>query len=321
MDSLRNTYRNLPPITVLRTFEAAYRWQGFSAAAKELCITHSAVSQQIRILEERVGEPLFYRSGNAMLPTERGKLLVLEVRRNLDGLASMFDPAPQGQAAERPVLEFEVMAPIAQHWLLPRLGKFRQLHPEIVLDVRTTPDLVATDGSGTADISLRYGDGQWRGLEKLKVADETVFPVCSPEFVQRHPDISLENFKSLPLLLHSLISWRHWFEEANIPADHPTHSLVFNDVSQVIGAALLGEGIAMGRALLVQDYLRNGRLVQLFDIPAKGTYSYYLTWRAGSNREPLTEKLRHWVIEEFRESTMNGIDTNRSAQRASAAHG
>ncbi len=302
MKNLQTLYRNLPPIAVLRTFEAAYRWQGFTAAAKELCVTHSAVSQQIRILEERVGHTLFYRSGNAMLPTEQGKRLAQDVRRALEGLAMIFDTPSPADAAESHILSFEVMAPIAQHWLLPRLHSFRELHPEIILDVRTTPDLVSVDSAEPADLALRYGDGHWRGVEKLKVADETVFPVCSPEFLKKHPGITLENFRALPLLLHSVISWQHWFEEAGISTDPPPRSLVFNDVSHVIGAALIGEGIAMARALLVEDYLKDGRLVKVFDIPAKGTYSYYLAWQNGSPREHLIDRLRRWIVQELGQS-------------------
>lgn len=299
MKNLQSTYRNLPPIAVLRTFEAAYRWQGFTAAARELCVTHSAVSQQIRILEERVGYPLFYRSGNAMLPTEHGKRLAQDVRRALEGLATIFDTTPLAQAPERPVVSLEVMAPIAQHWLLPRLHGFRTLHPDIVLDVRTTPDLVSVESCEPADLALRYGDGQWRGLEKLRVAEETVFPVCSPEFLCRHPDITLENFRALPLLLHSVISWQHWFEEAGISAAQPANGLIFNDVSHVISAALIGEGIAMARALLVEDYLNDGRLVKVFDIPARGTYCYWLAWQSGSARDALVDKLRRWIVDEL----------------------
>jgi LysR family glycine cleavage system transcriptional activator len=318
MKNLQSMYRNLPPIAVLRTFEAAYRWQGFTAAARELCVTHSAVSQQIRILEERVGHPLFYRSGNAMLPTEHGKRLAQDVKRALEGLASIFDTTSVSDPPERPFLSLEVMTPIAQHWLLPRLHRFRELNPELVLDIRTTPDLVCVESAEPADLALRYGDGHWRGVEKLKIADETVFPVCSPDFLKKHPNITLENFKTLPLLLHSVISWQHWFEQAGLPGDHPTHYLVFSDVSNTIGAALIGEGIAMARGRLVEDYLQDGRLVKVFDIPARGTYSYYLAWQSGSPREELVEKLRSWLVEEFRLSTAAATSFQRAGERALA---
>jgi LysR family transcriptional regulator, glycine cleavage system transcriptional activator len=294
-------YRKLPPISVLRTFEAAARLQGFSAAAKELCITHSAVSQQIRALEERVGQPLFYRSAHAMLLTEAGKRLSAEVRLALDGLEGIFNPEPAEPAPARNMLALEVMAPIATHWLIPRLQCFRQAHADIVLNIRTTPDLVPLEDDSEVDLSVRYGDGNWRG-EKLKLGDEAVFPVCSPEFLQAHGEITLENLKSLPLLRHSVISWRHWFEQAGLAHTGTENALAFNDVSHTMGAALLGQGIALARSLLVQDYLRQGRLVRLFDIAAPGTYSYYLSWRANSPRAELIALFREWIVDQFQQA-------------------
>ncbi|MDB5797634.1 MAG: gcvA [Paucimonas sp.] len=292
-------YRKLPPISVLRTFEAAARLQGFSAAAKELCITHSAVSQQIRALEERVGHALFYRSAHAMLLTEAGKRLSAEVRVALNGLEGIFNGGAAPLEEEQNVLTLEVMAPIATHWLIPRLQCFRQSNPGIFLDIKTTPDLVPLEDDAEVDLSLRYGDGNWRGVEKIKLSDETVFPVCSPAFRAAHPEITLENLKALPLLRHSLISWRHWFERAGLSKSGPDNGLAFNDVTHTMTAALMGQGIALARSLLVQEHLRHGRLVRLFDIDVVGTYSYYLTWHAQNAREPMMEVFRAWLIDQF----------------------
>jgi LysR family transcriptional regulator, glycine cleavage system transcriptional activator len=292
-------FRKLPPISVLRTFEAAARLQGFSAAAKELCITHSAVSQQIRSLEERVGKPLFYRSGHSMLLTDCGKRLAEDVRKTLQGLEGIFGAESPAPMASENVLTLEVMAPIAQQWLIPRLPQFGAAWPDIVLNVRTTPDLMPLEDWEGIDVGLRYGDGEWRGMEKIKLSDEVVFPVCSPAFLQRHGPITLENLKSLPLLRHSLISWRHWFEVAGLPLESPPNCFAFNEVTHTVAAALVGQGIALGRSLLVRDYLEEGRLVRLFDIEARGTYSYYLVWRPGSAGEALIPAFREWIVEQF----------------------
>jgi LysR family glycine cleavage system transcriptional activator len=292
-------YRKLPPISMLRTFEAAARRQGFSAAAKELCITHSAVSQQIRSLEERVGHPLFYRSGHAMLLTELGRRLADEVRATLNGLEVIFTSDMLPVAPPQNVLTLEVMAPIAQNWLIPRIACFQARHPEIVLNIRTTPDLIALEDDECVDMSVRYGDGEWPRVEKIKLADEVVFPVCSPMFLQEHPHITLANLKSLPLLRHSLISWRHWFERAGLPLEGPHNALAFNEVTHTMAAALLGQGIALARSLLVRDHLRERRLVRLFDIEAPGTFSYYLTWHAKNANETMMAAFRDWIVSEF----------------------
>jgi LysR family glycine cleavage system transcriptional activator len=288
-------YRKLPPVSMLRTFEAAARLRGFSAAAKELFITHSAVSQQIKALEKQVGYPLFQRAGNEMLLTEPGKRLADRVRLILEGMENVFPGDPASDALQEKVLTVEVMAPIAEKWLIPRLKAFNQLHPDIVLNIRTTPDLVALDDE-SVNVGLRYGDGNWRGVEKIKLRDEEVFPVCSPEFLEAHPGISLQNLTRMPLLRHSLISWRHWFEKAGLPLESPGNALTFNDVTHTIHAALVGQGIVLARSLLVKDHLQAGRLVRLFDIPVPGTYSYYLVWRQNEAKEPVMALFRNWVI-------------------------
>jgi LysR family glycine cleavage system transcriptional activator len=313
-------YRKLPPISMLRTFEAAARRQGFSAAAKELCITHSAVSQQIRALEERVGHPLFYRSGHAMLLTEMGSRLAEEVRATLNGLEVIFTSDMLPVAAPQNVLTLEVMAPIAQNWLIPRIACFQARHPDIVLNIRTTPDLMALEDDECVDMSVRYGDGAWPRVEKIKLADEVVFPVCSPMFLQEHPDITLANLKSLPLLRHSLISWRHWFERAGLPLEGPHNALTFNEVTHTMAAALLGQGIALARSLLVRDHLREGRLVRLFDIEARGTYSYYLTWHPKTSNEPMVAAFRDWIVSEFhRPDELDSAELERQQTRPSGA--
>ncbi|RJG02831.1 LysR substrate-binding domain-containing protein [Noviherbaspirillum sedimenti] len=290
-------FRKLPPISMLRAFEAAARLSGFSAAAQELFITHSAVSQQIRALEKRVGYPLFYRSGNAMLLTEAGRNLAGKVREILDALEDMFPDDP-GQEDAAHILTLEVTAPIAENWLIPHLTKFKQMHPDIVLHIRTTPDLGILDDD-TVDMGLRYGDGNWRGVEKIKLLDEEVFPVCSPAFLQAHPGISLHNLKQHALLRHSVISWRDWFKKAGLPPGEPANSLAFNDLTHTIQAALAGQGIALARSLLVQEHLRSQRLVRLFDISARGAFSYYLVWHRNDLKEASMALFRAWVISEL----------------------
>jgi LysR family glycine cleavage system transcriptional activator len=291
-------YRKLPPISLLRTFEAAARCCGFSTAAKELYVTHSAVSQQIRTLERQVGYSLFYRSGNAMLLTEPGKRLLEQVRQILLQMESVFPCEPTRDATEDKTLIIEVMAPIAEKWLIPRLKRFHELNPDILLNIRIAPDLVALD-DGIADVYLRYGDGNWPGIEKIKLCDEQVFPACSPAFIAEHPEISLDNLKQHPLLRHSLIPWGHWFEKAGLSAADPENALTFNDVAHAINAALTGQGIVLARHLLVREHLRNGGLVKLFDIAAPGTYSYYLGWKSNQAREGLVARFRKWVISEL----------------------
>jgi len=295
----RNMYKKLPPISTLRTFEAAARLEGFSAAGKELCITHSAVSQQIRSLEERIGHRLFYRAGHAMLLTPVGMRLAEQVRNTLNGLENIFTSDLRPPAETCSVLTIEVMAPIAQNWLIPRIAGFQSKFPRIVLNIHTTPDLVPLEDDAGVDLSVRYGDGKWGNVEKIKLADESVFPVCSLAFLKSHPDITLQNLKSMPLLRHSVISWGHWFKRAGLPPEGPENAHAFNEVTHTMEAALLGQGIALARSLLVGDHLREGRLIRLFDIEVPGTFSYYLVWHRKQANEAMVATFREWIVNEF----------------------
>jgi LysR family glycine cleavage system transcriptional activator len=288
-------YRELPPISMLRAFEAAARLRGFSAASKELAIKNSEVSKQIRALERRVGYPLFYRSANEMLLTERGKRLADQIVVILDGMALAFPAETKSHPSSDKTLILEVMAPIAENWLLPRLKEFSKLHPDIVLKITTIPDL-ASLYDDSANLSMRYGDGNWRGVEKVKLRDELVFPACSSDFLERHPDVSLQNMMNLPLLRHALISWRHWCEKAGLAVETPGNTVTFNDVAHGIHAALAGQGIVLARYLMVKDHLESGRLVRLFDIAVPGTYSYYLVWRPNKVKEAAMAAFTNWVV-------------------------
>jgi LysR family glycine cleavage system transcriptional activator len=288
-------YRGLPPISTLCAFEAAARLRGFSAASKELCVTHSAVSQQIRSLEKRVGYTLFYRSGNEMRLTEQGKRLADKILAILESMAIAFPADSKSQLCCDKSLSLEVMAPIAENWLLPRLKEFNQIHPDIVLNINTIPDLSSLYDD-KANLSMRYGDGNWVGVEKVKLSDELVFPACSPDFLDAHPDVSLQNLTRLPLLRHALISWRHWCEKAGLPVESPGNSVTFNDVTHGIHAALAGQGIVLARYLMVKDHLEAGRLIRLFDITVPGTYSYYLVWRPNKFKDAAMGAFRNWVV-------------------------
>jgi LysR family glycine cleavage system transcriptional activator len=288
-------YRGLPPISTLRAFEAAARLRGFSAASKELSVTHSAVSQQIRALEELVGYTLFYRSGNEMLLTEQGKRLADRTTIILNDMSLAFPKESKSQSFCDKTLTLEVMAPIAENWLLPRLKEFNELNPDIILNITTIPDL-ASSYDATANLSMRYGDGNWPGVEKIKLREEIVFPACSPAFLQVHPDVSLQNLTKFPLLRHALISWDHWCVKAGLPMQSLGNTLTFNDVTHGIHAAMAGQGIVLARHLIVKDHLDAGRLVRLFDVAVPGTYSYYLVWRPNKAKDAAIAAFKDWAI-------------------------
>ncbi len=124
------------------------------------------------------------------------------------------------------------------------------------------------------DIALVYGTGDVTGMISEKIKDEEVFPVCSPAFLARHPDFSLQRMNEVPLLLHSRVTWNLWLEKASLPIVYPRQSILLDDIALTLRGAQR-QGIAMARSMLVEDYLRRGELVRLFDLSVSGVFSYY----------------------------------------------
>lgn len=289
------TYRSLPSLQTLRCFEAAARHGSFTVAADELCITHSAVSHQIRSLEESIGQPLFERQGNRMALTNVGRSLAAETRRALDYLTQAYAVANVSAMAKADTLNLAAQIGIAEHWLLPRLTSFKECLGDIGLRLSSLPDLSEVC-SDEVDVALVYGVGDVTGMIVEKVADEEVFPVCSPDFLKRNPDLTKERMNEVPLLLHSRVTWNLWLEKAGLPIAYPRHPFIFDDIALTIRGALAGQGIAVARALLVRDYLARGELVRPFDLAVPGIFSYYIAWRSDVVRERFAV-IREWVFD------------------------
>ncbi|MBS7541718.1 LysR substrate-binding domain-containing protein [Ancylobacter oerskovii] len=277
-------YRSLPTLQALRCFEAAGRLGSFSLAAEEMCITHSAISHQIRGLEEAIGQPLFLRQGNRMALTEVGRTLLAETRRALDYLSHAYAVAHEAAIPRPAVLNLAVQIGLMEHWLMPRLSELARRLDGVALRIRSLPDL-SEACADDVDVALVYGTGEVPGMISEKIAEEEVFPVCSPGFLERHPAISLERMHEAPLLLHSRVTWNLWLERAGLPIVYPQQSIMLDDVALTVRGALAGQGIAMARSLLVRDYLADGSLVRLFELSVPGIFSYHLACRSREIRE------------------------------------
>jgi LysR family glycine cleavage system transcriptional activator len=289
-------FRNLPSLQALRCFEAAARLGSFALAADELCITQSAISHQIRSLEEGAGQPLFQRTGNRITLTLAGRVLAAETRRALDYLSRAYGVVDAGQEGSK-TLTLAVQFAITEHWLVPRLSELRKALPETALRIVSLVDLVETPPE-TADAAILYGMGDVPGMIVERIADEQVFPVCSPDFLARHPDLSIERMADLPLLLHSHATWSLWLEKAGLPIRYPKDSIFFDDVALTIRSALAGQGIAMARSHLVQRYLSTGRLIRLFDLAVPGIFSYFLAWGSEATKTK-HHVFRRWLLDTF----------------------
>lgn len=283
----------LPPFIALRALEAAARHRSYSRAADELAVTHGAVSQQIRRLEDAFGARLFVRRGNLMEPTAAALKLAGRVAEAVATLAEGV--ADLTSEAARAPLMFSTVPAFAARWLAPRLGRLPAGVGELQLRVEERMADLVSDG---VDAGLRHGVGPWPGLVSTPLFPETLFPVCSPEFLTRHPIARPEDLRHVPLLRHTIWRWSLWFQVMRIEAPEQAGSLIFDDSALLVEAAAQGLGVALARNGLVDQDLASGRLVRPVEGEVGARGGYHFVWREDSPKLPRILGLRDWLLQE-----------------------
>jgi LysR family glycine cleavage system transcriptional activator len=289
--------RRLPPLNALRAFEAAARLLSFTRAGQELHVTQAAISHQVKALERWLGLALFRRRGRAVVLTENGQNYLAEVREGLDRLAAATDRLTRRQDAG--VLTVATLASFAAAWLMPRLGRFRALHPDI--DVRVAAsDEVVDFARDDVDLAIRYGNGHWPGLEVLPLMTEDVFPVCSPALlIGAHPLRRPEDLRHHTLLHDDMReTWRLWLLAAGVDGVDPHRGPGYNLSTLVIDAAADGQGVALARSALLRDHLSTGRLVRPFELALPAEFAYYLVHPPRAIEHPKVRAFRDWALVE-----------------------
>lgn len=286
----------LPPMSAVRVFEAAARHQSFTRAAEELGMTQAAVSYQIKILEDRVGAPLFIRLPRQVTLTAKGKKLAPAVTEAFEALRNAFVDVEEVVQSS---LSITTLSTFASNWLVPRLGRFRQLHPNIAVQISVSTEMVEFAQS-EFDIGIRSGTGDWPGLETHCLFPNQFIPVCSPELLQGVELREPLDILKLPLISPSDPWWQDWFAAAGVKnADlsrHPDNSL---GVQQFEGmAAIAGQGVALINPFFFPDDLASGRLVKPFDLLATTDRSYWLVYPKARRRSAKVEAFRDWVLSE-----------------------
>lgn len=284
----------LPPFSTLTALEAAARHRSYSRAAQELFVTHGAVSQQIRKLEDELGVRLFVRRGNSMEPTATGAALAQSVGDSLAGLRRGVEAARN--AACGPIV-ISTGAAFATRWLVTRLARVSAEADEPDLTVRVE-DRVADLTSDGVDIALRFGLGPWPGLSSTTLINERLFPVCSPAFLQRHPVARPEDLLGVPLLRHTHLPWRIWFTAQGLGEPELPPGLAFDDTSMMLDAAAQGLGMALARSGLSERDLRDGRLVRPLAGAVEAPTSHHFVWRDDSPKLARILRLRDWFVAE-----------------------
>lgn len=288
--------RRLPPLNAVKAFEATARSESFTHAAAELCVTPAAVSQQVKALEATLGVALFKRERRRLVLTEAGREYLPVVRDALDQIAVGTNRLVERRSAH--TLTVSTSPDFAAKWLLPRLARFSERYPKIDLRVDTTAHHVDL-ARDHVDLAIRHGDGQWPGLDAVRLYAERLFPVCSPRLIADHNGgIAASDLLKLPLLrLDGWQNWRRWFDAAGIP-NFVARGPVLSQASMLIDAAVEGQGVALARTALAAWDLVNGRLMIPVAISVSVQKTYWVACLRATADVPKVRAFREWMMAE-----------------------
>ncbi|MEJ6401858.1 transcriptional regulator GcvA [Yoonia sp. 2307UL14-13] len=297
---------HLPPLAALRAFEAVARLGSFTEAAGELNLTQTAVSHQIKLLEERLNCQMFFRMNRAIALTPEGEVYLESVRPSLKALEDA-GRAVKG-ATDGSSLSISVYPSFAARWLVPRLNRFQSQHPEISIKLDISQELEDLQ-TRKFDLSIRFGRGKWSGHRSTKLFDETLLPVASPTLLRDKPVTKLSDL-SAHVALHdeacdgSQDGWTTWLAVAGEPDLSFAGHMTFSDSFLLLDAAVTGQGIALGRAVLIRDDLEAGRLVTLPGPHLEGTYSYWMVEPHRQTEGSNVLLFKDWLTAETRAQQM-----------------
>lgn len=288
----------LPSLNGLRAFEAAARHLSFTLAASELNVTQTAISHQIRRLEEELGIRLFIRQNRALALTPEARDYLPGVRAAFNDLRLATDRLLRND--DDKVLTVSTLASLAAKWLLPRLTDFQEQHPGIDVRITTSTSLVDFQRDNV-DAAIRYGRGQWPGLRADWLMADELFPVCSPSLLRSNKPLRCPEDLKSHMLLHTSNAnsddWRLWLTAAGLPSDIAKQpGITFDMIFMTIQAAIDGIGIAMGRTSYVQDDIAKGRLVVPFKIALPADAGFYLVAPEGRREAPKLAAFRQWIV-------------------------
>ncbi|MGO4570861.1 transcriptional regulator GcvA [Microvirga sp. 2TAF3] len=287
----------LPPMSAIRVFEAAARHQSFTRAAEELGMTQAAVSYQIRMLEDRIGAPLFTRLPRQVGLTARGSQLAPAVTEAFEMLRAAFAGIDE---TVQTTLSLTTVTTIASNWLVPRLGRFQQLHPGIAVQIDINSQ-VLDFAHHDFDLGIRSGTGNWPGLEAHFLFPNQFTPVCSPDLLRRVELREPADLLKLALISPSDPWWRDWFDAAGVAnvdlSKRPDYSLGAQQFEGM--AAMAGQGAALVNPYFFRADLAAGRLVQPFELIVVADRSYWLVHPKARRRAPKLQAFREWILSEI----------------------
>lgn len=292
--------RTLPPTNSLVVFEAAARHMNFTRAADELSVTQSAVSRQIQLLEDHLGTSLFQRQARGLRLTREGERLHRAVSMGLEHIANVAaDIRRQRGPGE---LTVATSVAFASYWLMARIAKFRAAHPEIELRLVAASPVYDLAAAGI-DLAVRYGLGEWPGVEAERLFDDEIWPVCAPKYIEgrgiRKPADLLEG-----TLLHlskfdrNWVTWDNFLAAHGVDGSQASRSLVYDSYLVLIQSALRGEGYALCGRRLAEDFIAQGDLVRPIQETLTSERAFYLI-RPRESQMTIAARLFHdWLLDE-----------------------
>ena len=289
----------LPPVHALSAFEAAARHNSFALAADELCITPSALSHRIRLLEDFVGERLFLRDGRSVGLSEFGRRYLDVVRTALRTLTDF--PMPHRSAPVQPRIKVTLPPTFARYMFVPHLAEFTRLYPDIVVEVFMSVPLYDLSLS-ESDVEVRFGAGNYPNIITEKLFEEPAFAVASPSYLARvGPLHSPADLRGKTLLRSALEPWQPWFEAAGLDWQEPSTGLRVDDLGLLLEAIRHGHGIGLTRRHFAEAMLANGEVVRLFDVElASPPHAYYVVYEKPPRERGEVTLFIDWLKATFR---------------------
>jgi len=291
--------RRLPPLNALRVFDAAARHGSFNRASEELCVTPSAVSHQLKSLEEFLGVELFKREKRTISLTPAGERYLPSVQMALDEVE--FATRKLITSPNSNVVNLSVAPAFLTRWLVPRIASFQTRHPEIELRIESSIDYIDFENSDT-DMAVYYGKGHWTGIESHLMRNIFLTPVVSPQLLNEKGGIrkpaDLANFTLINVTGRNH-EWSKILQKLGVSISSVAHTISFSSTSLAVSAAAEGIGVALADTALLQRETENGRLVAPLDVSLDSHNAFYLVYKENRSITPAMESFREWILEEM----------------------
>jgi len=275
--------RHLPPLDTLIAFEAVARTGSFTRAAGELYLTQSAVSKQIRLLEDQLGTQLFERRARGIALTTAGEHFHGFVEPMLDKLLANVQRLKSGHGSRH--VSVICTHAVAQYWLFPRLLRFNEQHPGLTVNIHASND-INESLVADYDFGILYGHGRWRSLQASKLFDEVIYPIASNNWDLRQVDASAWN----------CLDWHDWFAHFGLRYQAPADAPTFNQVNLVFDAVMQGMGVGLGWESMARDRINSGLIRQVCDFEVRTGQADYLVHDRQTLPSPAAQVFAEWLL-------------------------